>query len=57
MAWLEIAHPDYRPRDAQAQEIGDVVSKAISEAVSGQVSPAAALREANEAAAAVVAES
>ncbi len=57
MASLEIADPDYRPRNAQAQEIGDIVSKAISEAVSGQVSPAAALREANEAAAAVVAES
>src|SRR5690606_25131462 len=34
-ASLEIADPDCRPRNAQAQEVGDIVSVAVSEAVSG----------------------
>lgn len=54
-ASLDMADPDYRPRNALAQEVGDIVSVAVSQAVAGQAAPADALREANRAIADVVA--
>lgn len=44
---LAIANPDYRPRIPQETEVGDAVSVAISEAISGNKTPEQALKDAN----------
>lgn len=45
---LKIADPEYRPRNAVSAEVGEIISIAISSALSNQATPAQALKTANE---------
>lgn len=51
---LNLADPDYRPRNSVSSQVGEIVSVAISAALSGQATPAQALKTANEDATSVV---
>lgn len=44
---LKRSTPDYRPRSAVSNEVGEIVSVAISEALSGEKTPEKALNDAN----------
>ena len=44
---LKNSTPDYRPRSSVSNDVGEIVSVAISETLSGEKEPKAALDEAN----------